>query len=199
MREDTRVLINYLIGYYRDEGAYCDTDVIGQYFGCPGHNGDSENIALRLQYNPSTQHWLLAQADYSAHGGYNTYYRPSNYPCAAVQYPVRTCGYPRVFVAVGKHANYGSDTECDNGAFGMDDCISDTTARVTSSVLLNIGSRAHPFVDCVASNNTYHPNYYSTPRRQECYWTERNFQGWWDQPAGSIVTSYNRKLADFGF
>ncbi|HEX2219930.1 MAG TPA: hypothetical protein VHG35_14090, partial [Gemmatimonadales bacterium] len=72
-----------------------------------------------------SRHWLLEQAIYSAHGFYNLYPRFfSAYP--SMNFPARTGGYPRAFVALRKHALYRSNTECDDGELGLDECLADT-------------------------------------------------------------------------
>jgi hypothetical protein len=196
--EDDRVRIVYLLSYYRDGGSTNGGCSETYHLQCEGHNGDSEHIALDVQYDSGSQHWLLKVALYSAHDGHNIYYPLSGNPYASVPYPSRLGGYPRAFVSIGKHANYASDGECDSGAiFNVDECESDTTARVSAGATLNVGSRAVRFIDCVTSSNIYHPNYGNN--RAECYWTERNFQGWWTEPAGTLVTSYTSVLGEHGF
>jgi hypothetical protein len=104
------VMVVYLISYYRDEGStgteLCQLPWISPE--CAGHNGDSEAIALEVYYSSATAHWILHGAKYSQHSGYGDYYRypsASSYP-TSLYYPARLGGYPRAYVAQGKHANY---------------------------------------------------------------------------------------------
>jgi hypothetical protein len=97
-------------------------------------------------------------------------------------------------------ARNNSDSACDAGAIGYSDtCSPEAYARVLAGTLRNIGSRSYRFIDCVTSTNTFHPNYSSVPRPQECYWTERKFLGWYAQAAGTPPKSYSAILYDWGF
>lgn len=195
------VLIAYLLSYYRDEGStntsHCQLPFISPE--CAGHNGDSEYIMLRVYYTEATQHWVLGVAQYSQHTGWATYLGGTNPYPTQLYYPDRPGGYPRSYVAQGKHANYASISECNSGGGGGTDYCGDvnTAARVSGGEWLNIGSRQYPFIDCVATSNTMHPQYGNG--RLECYWTNQSFFGWYSSAQGDPPTSYSTHLANFGF
>ncbi len=187
-----KVRIDYLLSYYFDDGVPgCN---LGQIL-CGGHYGDSEEVVLDLYYNVSTQHWILDQAMYSVHGIYVTYPRLFlSYP-VTLNYPGKPGGYPRAYVSLKKHANYGSDFECDAGALGADDCRADTFQRVSAGKIRNVGSRAFHSAaqDCVASTNPL----YIGNGETECYWTNRPFGGWQGRTPGA--SAYSPKLSSLGF
>ena len=194
---DGRVRIVYMLGYYFDDGAVvpCSLPYPLQQLICDGHWGDSETIGLDVEFDASTSHWVLKRAELSAHTEYNLY-TIHEYPYPNLHYPERVGGYPRVWVAFSKHANYSSDRECDNGGtFDADTCISDTLVRVAAGGSLDVGSRAvHSAAqDCVASSNPL----YSTNGVTECYWTNRPFTGWQGMTPSS--PSYSSRLSHFGF
>jgi hypothetical protein len=111
-------------------------------------------------------------------------------------YPGRKGGYPRSYVAYNKHANYGSEAACDSGgAFGFDNCLIDSYARVEAGAQLDIGSRAvhTPQQDCMPSS---HP-VYSQTGEIECYWTGSRFGGWIG--AQPDAPGYSGRLSYWGF
>jgi hypothetical protein len=158
---------------------------------CGGHYGDSEYIVLDLYYGAG-QHWVLGQAIYSAHGVYNIYPRLlAAYP--GMNFPDRKGGYPKAFVALRKHALYRSDTECDDGELGLDECRADTFQRIETPDARDIGSRASHTAaqDCVRSVVL------TASTAVECYWTRRDFGGW--QGRTPKAGPYSSSLATFGF
>lgn len=198
-----QVVIAYLLSYYRDEGSSawaCSLPLVAPH--CQGHNGDSEWILLTVYYDWPTHHWLLQQALYSQHTSFGTYARGSNAYPTALEYPGRLGGYPRSYVAEGKHANYPSRSACNSGGtLGTDTCTQvDTAARVAGGGNVNIRSRAVHMAsqDCMVSAN---PSYiYYGSGRQECYWTNRRFRGWIPTTVGGDdSTAYSGILADHGF
>lgn len=196
------VTIAYLISYYIDTGstAWGCSVPPGNYL-CPGHNGDSEAIILQVKYDDETENWVLSRAYYSQHTTYGIFkWGPQGYP-AALAYPARPGGYPRAFVAVGKHANYGSISACNNGAFAAtDDCTHvDTSERIFISAAYNVGSNAVRLIDCVLSRD---PSYvYYGSGKQECYWTSSEFRGWIPTSIGGTAAEpgYGARLSSFGF
>jgi hypothetical protein len=185
----SRVRVMYLLSLYFDDGAYGCT--LGPIL-CGGHYGDSEYIVLDLYFSGSSGHWILDQAIYSAHGVYNVYPRLfAAYP--GMNFPDRKGGYPRAFVALRKHALYRSDTECDDGELGLDECRADTFQRVETPDARDIGSRAmHTAAqDCVRSVVL------TSSTAVECYWTPRDFGGW--QGKTPKAGPYSATLGTFGF
>jgi hypothetical protein len=164
----SRVRAMYLLSLYFDDGAYgCALGLVL----CGGHYGDSEYIVLDLYFGTSG-HWVLDQAIYSVHGVYNIYPRFfAAYP--SMNFPDRKGGYPKAFVALRKHALYRSDTECDDGELGLDECRADTFQRIVTPDSRDIGSRARHTAaqDCARSV------VFTSSTAVECYWTTRDFGG----------------------
>jgi len=187
--------IGYLLSYYVDWGVddpLCEQNVTPSSW-CRGHAGDSEEIYLDVFYDPTTQHWVLQTAHYSAHGDYNTYSAgPNGYP-DALTYPSHQGAYPRSYVSYQKHANYASDGECDAAQWGFEECVPDRFARVYAGLEVNLGTRSYPMQDCMASSNPL----YSDNGVIECYWTGARFSGW--QGYQPDTDPYGPKLAGFGF
>jgi hypothetical protein len=184
-----KVRVAYLLSLHVDLGTYgCPLGLVL----CGGHYGDSETIVLDLYYKSSSRHWVLDQSIYSAHGFYNLYPRFfAAYP--RMNFPARKGGHPRAFVALRKHALYRSNTECDDGELGLDECRADTYQRVAAAPSLNIGSRAaHTAAqDCVRSTIL------TSSTAVECYWTVRDFGGW--QGRTPKAGPYGSVLSFFGF
>ena len=150
---------------------------------CFGHNGDSEAIFLDVGYITSTSHWVLERAWYSAHGnfielpgtGKKYFHTVGN---VSLFYPTKKQGFPRSYVARGKHANYASIEQCEEGGVGASDTCDevDTASRVTVIESRNIGKRSLQLLNCVVSQN---PSYqYYGSGRQECLWSSGPFRGW---------------------
>ncbi|HET7025322.1 MAG TPA: hypothetical protein VFI39_08980 [Gemmatimonadales bacterium] len=207
------VVIAYLISYYRDAGSNtwgCSIPSIPFIWDkpveCNGHNGDSEAIVLDVYYSYSTKHWILGAAIYSQHDSPATYsrYLPLGFPARPypmqLEYPSHPGAYPRAYVAEGKHANYNTQSECNSGGtLGSDTCENvNTSARLPAGYLYNLGSRAHPAIDCVTSRD---PSYlYYGSGKTECYWTGGRFRGWIPYTIGGVDTDpYSPKLSDWGF
>lgn len=194
--EENEVAIAYLLSYYRDTGSK------GSVIGYDAHNGDSEYIILYVYYDYESEHWVLEHAAYSQHTGYTVYMRgPSDAYPPALTYPSHPGLYPRSWVAEGKHANYATQGECNNGGpLGNDTCVdNNTAARVEMASYWNVGSRSSHSIDCVASRN---PSYeFYGAGRLECYWTTLNFRGWVPDSVGGkdSGTSYTSILANFAF
>jgi hypothetical protein len=198
------VVIGYLLSYYQDGGGQSYLCTIPfPHYACLPHIGDSEAIFLEVYYNISTEHWVLNAARYSQHGNYPVYGRDmgDSYPMA-LEYPEHPGSYPRAWVAQGKHANYPTRGACmSGGTLGTDTCQEvNSSARVAAGGYLNLGSREVHTVwqDCLASQSSAHPYYGSG--RQECYWTNREFRGWYpDSVSGGQSTAYEEILLEHGF
>ncbi len=213
------IRVFYLLGYYYDMGnvgapkTECEDlyvirpiwDLVSALFdleSCRGHIGDSEWIAEDIHYNFQTEHWVLAQVHMSAHDGANSVFTPQNgeYP-TGIGYVNKAGGAPLVWVSDGKHANYASQSACN--APINDTCYS---GRHIEGITLyydgtddNIGSADHPFIDCVGSVNPNHPGYAAgVGTRNECYWTVRDFHGWYGDGIGAgTSTAYSYHLANY--
>jgi len=206
------VVIGYLFSYYRDLGSLqygCSPpgNDLKKDLGC--HNGDSESVWLTVYFNSSTSHWLLHRTAYSAHDDWNdtSATSPGTYPLH-VEYPGRLGGYPRVWIAEQKHANYFTQSDCTGAhkeplpplvVLTWDVCTDDVdSARFAFSDAWNIGSEVHPLINGVTSRD---PSYeYYGGGRVECYWTDKPFRGWVpDTVGGGDAASYLSKLILWGF
>lgn len=177
------VRIAYLPAYYRDCGS-------------GPHRGDSEMIVIRVGYNNTTQHWELVEAFLSAHFmGANDNSRV--YAWNALTYviwPLR--GYPIVWVAKGKHANYAAQGCGSLFSYSTDTCAGNVNAgRFAVYQSHNVGGYNHKLVNCTASQNTL----YAFNDRLECFLTAgRRFRGW--QIAGTgDATDYNLILSSWAY
>jgi len=160
------VEIFYLLGYHWDIG----------------HPGDSEFIALRVEYNAITKHWELQGGFLSAH--WNTVSNSSEDLLASqFSMPDKALGYPRVWVSKNKHANYRTKSKCNAGSIlGSDTCNGNVDDERVEILLngRNIGSSGSPnFANGVAS---------ATPLIYpglEYFWTDGvDFCGWLGQQPG---------------
>jgi hypothetical protein len=181
-----RVHIFYALGYYRDGGSphsICQTSFPPA--ACQGHLGDSEGIHLLVDYNSSTGHWAFVRAEYSQHGSYPLY-TPGE-----MIFPVKYLGFPRAYVALGKHANYPRVSDC--GSY--DDCQTNATVRVTVSSNRNMGSRSYPIRGCVGSEQNFSLQQLGYV---ECFWTATYFTGWSGDNSGQVA-GYKNQLSYSGF
>jgi len=192
---EDEVRVGYLLSYHVDNGTqdpYSCMNFLPSTW-CWGHAGDSEDIFLDVQYDWSSQHWVLKTAFYSRHSNHGVYNAGSNgYPQALV-YPNHPGAYPRAYVSFSKHANYASQPECDAAQYGFEDCFPNAYARVAAGASLNLGSRTVQRLNCMASSDPF----YSGNGAIECYWTGSQFAGWQTfQPASD---PYSPKMSSFGF
>jgi hypothetical protein len=161
---------------------------------CEGHVGDSEFLTVDIQYQASTQHWVLKRVFFSAHFLTNND-RSTLVDYYGIEYPDKYRGYPQVWVAQGKHANYATRDACTAGGILADHCQSNgfsTATRVRYSPWYNIGStwrnlvnRAYSPGSCVASQSPYRGGV-------ECFWrSDHDFYGWDEfRPAGQGASPY---------
>ena len=162
------VRIVYLPAYYDDCG-------LPQFGFGGGHAGDTELILVEVVFDYASQHWQFARMWLSAHAGTlndrSSWVLPAN-----TQFSLRQLGYPKVWAAVRKHANYESLDECSEGH--LDDyCGNEDRLRFPVRAHRNVGSRHLYLMDCVASEGRYAGN-----GIQECFWSGRPYT----VPASSI-------------
>lgn len=144
---------------------------------------------------------MLSAAHYSQHGAWYDY-PPTSEGYPSIQYPAVLGGYPRVWVAQGKHASYISQSACNAGAkFHADTCVDvDTSVRLSAAQIYNIGSRSSHTAgqDCWVSQD---PSYlYYGSGRTECYWTPKVFRGWIPEYVGGMESGvYSTILSEQGF
>jgi hypothetical protein len=202
-----KVRIAYLLSYYldiSDGNLGCSTLGIAS---CNGHLGDSEAVYLDVKYTHGR--WQLDAARYAHHTSITTYIPGQctmnlDNICPYLEFPDVNKGYPRVWVASGKHGSYASRAECNKGGVTDADTCEDNTARrrVPAGQNLNLGSRAvhTPMQDSMPSSNNSYEHY--GKGRYEAYWTSKPFRGWIpDSVAPTALASdpYSAKLAQQGF
>lgn len=170
-----RVRMVYLFSYYKDCG-----------YG--SHAGDSEAVMVDVQFNQTTQHWELVRmwtsAHYQAGEGCSDWYTGkcdfSEWSSASqTTFHSRHLGFPIVWVAKDKHANYRSIARCDdmygNAIIGFnDECGSLDRIRTPVLENRNVGSKHLDLVACVPSVERT-----DSGGRTECFYTRRDkFRGW---------------------
>lgn len=121
-------------------------------------------------------------------------------------YPDKVGGFPRVWVADGKHANYPTQSYCDDhggmiyGVILSSDACSNprSETRVTVGSTYNVGSDDNRLIDCVTSNNPNHPA--CSLQIEECFWSSgRNFFGWLNFNNNDFSSEYGGILRANGF
>lgn len=219
------VRIAYLHSYWNDMGL--PTGAIhtacllgGGGFECGPHAGDSEWIYLDVTYQQVTQHWYVSAARFSAHTWHVPFtLQPDStlmssswlddgsggwYPAPMI-FPDKRGGFPLVFAADRKHANYPTISYCDaHGGLvegfrtDFDSCDSQRyEVRLEVIPNRNIGSRHVPFSDCATTTRVDHPTY--TSGKQECYWTAQKFAGWFPAHPDVSSSAYSDILTYLGF
>jgi hypothetical protein len=199
------IRIFYLLAYHFDGGSpspFCKP--YGGKDKCAAHFGDSEFVMLHLRYMPTTKHWVVAGALMSAHFGTgglfgwafdsSQWYGPSQ-----LQYPDKSRGYPRVWVARDKHANYNSRSSCDSGAVFFDTCDDNyDTGRIRNlGRVFNAGSSAVKFID--QTKSMYSPWEFDGI---EYFWSQVAFCGWDESSASNrsyCGGKYGQYLTQMGF
>jgi hypothetical protein len=193
--------IVYLLGYYWDWG----TGGFAGTFGGGGHIGDSEWVAIDVQY--SSGRWYMMRAEASAHFGTavdKTHWSWTE-AFAYGEWGDEWATYPRIWVAQGKHAGYASISEC-NSHPGENCSHADPVYwRVEFVPGRNIGSRAHPArsdVDLPPGTCKYSQETFAGNGRAECFWAGSSagyyrFAGW--QESSYDVNTYSAQLSSLWF
>jgi hypothetical protein len=190
------VQVAYLLSYYFDPGE----PVSGWW----DHNGDSEFIILTLRNVTGTSRWVVMHAVLSAHWGTDS---DATYDggYGSLQFPFTPQGRPRVWVAENKHANYATQSSCEWGGYGADECDSPDGGNALEVLAhRNIGNytsvRGQKVIDCVQSvaGDSYRT-------ATECFFTTAlsgdYFAGWVTSPyrEGSHAPHYRHVLATWWF
>ncbi len=203
------IRVGYFLSYYNDCGNHhvpgCRISQPASHR-CTGHDGDSEFIVLDLTYDAVTDHYLVQRAFTSAHYGEDHDYS-MNVDDTRLEFPEKPQGYPRIWVALGKHANYPTGDLCNSGArFNADSCEGNSVeTRMEFIWGRNIGSPIYQMLDCTPAKpemQVFRPGI-------ECYWDgydpwqplppERFFGWWWQEGANPFVggsTPYGRIIWD---
>jgi hypothetical protein len=141
------------------------------------HDGDSEIIILEVAYDSYDNRWKTSRAFLSAH--YGVANPPADksrwwwYPEFTYPNPSHFKWYPRVWVADDKHANYGSKSACNAGAWLFSDDCDDNTVNERVEVVRsrNIGERNHKLIDRTTSVQGFPGT--------EWFWSNNgDFRGW---------------------
>lgn len=164
------------------------------------HSGDSEWIIVEIRYSNVYLHWYTSALVTSAHYGTPAEGTRRVTYQSGIEWADRDGGYPRVWVAANKHANYASRSWCNagRGPFGLahDNCDANSpdVARVEFLPGRNIGSVQVNFIShqsCVPSTQ---PAFFPGV---ECFWrpdggsnVPTSFQGWLQYPYGEASTAY---------
>lgn len=161
-----------------------------------GHSGDSEWVMVNIRYNASTLRWYLVSVKFSAHDG-TIASGTREWPVGNIEIPAGSVsgGFPRVWVAKNKHANYVSRASCNTGrgpgGLAKDNCDPSVpdTYRLPFHYLRNVGSRQQNLLNCVQS---VEPIFYPGT---ECFWQRtNNFDGWLQFPYGHPASPYYGSL-----
>jgi hypothetical protein len=181
------VRMAYMMSYYKDCGY--DTQIFPS-----DHTGDSEMVMVEVKYNAGTQRWEFSRMWLSAHFdakllGFGVD-ESEMVGVSRATFRNRHLGFPNVFVAEDKHANYYSDAECENTGFYdyRDTCGSLYVIRFPVEPGRNAGSRyVDLFGGCFGSSN------FILGGRTECYYTSRSggFRGWQSANYGTEPPSYH--------
>jgi len=210
------VRIAYLFGYHQDCG---DTNLLGSVLSKfwtvihlainnltlnfdivlstddPGdaHAGDSEFVMVDVGFSSATKHWYVTQVEFSAHHG--TAADGSRTVSAPyIQFPDKYGGYPRVWVARNKHANYHTQEVCKVARLPLgqakDNCDINQADRERFQVigLRNLGSAHVNFISDDSCVQSTQPLFYPGT---ECFWRPGEaFDGWARHPSGHPPTPY---------
>jgi len=221
LEDGGQVIILYMLSYWEDGGdtggsSFWCGGLVFHPTGCLGHSGDSEYIVETIKYNSTTKHWYLDGVSASTHVGERVWYpvngelttfeiSPINSFVLSYEGNARTA--PTIWVADGKHANYSTQTHCnDYGAIALtvqtnsDDCVNDRVLMPLNIGLQNernFGSSSYHLLDRMAVDDTSHPDYAS--EATECYWTAKTLHGWWNSSSDVGQLNYSDVLSAWGF
>lgn len=139
-----RIAITYALLYRIDGGEGCGLT-------CPCHMGDVEPFAITLRADPFcplgySMESIKAWAHVDAPGFHEKDRFPSGcnwgFSAGAISFT------DVIFVSENKHGNYLTDSECDSGLWGLENCDTDWTAGdVNAWIGLNVGEESAPLQD----------------------------------------------------
>lgn len=183
-----KIQIIYALAYLMDGGDWA--------FGFTDHQGDSEFIIIEVK-NVTGSTWGITDVTLSAHFGAEEGVDPlyqsgaDSYYWDDLEWP--GVPYPRIWVALEKHANYRSNAVCDAGYSGFDDCSGPYVGtQIPALASRNVGnfynlppgsrSTSTQLKNCTLWEETPYPAFiYGTYRvGEECFWniTPDGFAGW---------------------
>lgn len=183
-----KIQVIYAIAYLADGGDWA--------FQLTDHQGDSEFIITEVK-NVAGSTWGITDVTLSAHFGAEEGVDPlyqsgaDSYYWDDLEWP--GVPYPRIWASLGKHANYRSNSVCDSGGWGFDDCsgayIGTQIPALPSRNVGNYynrpaGSRSTltQLVNCTTFEELPYPAFIYGSYRvgDECLWntTPDGFAGW---------------------
>lgn len=167
------IRVAYMPAYYRDCGAPNELQAwVSALADKNAHVGDSEFVMVEAAFNPTTSHWELVRVFLSAHD-MSPNHRSEWAGYQEMFYGLRWRGYPKVFVARNKHANYKSEQACENGGLFGDICAGDgMSGRFPVFTYRNVGSISVDFFP----NGTDLQGFISA--RKEYFYQRVGFSGW---------------------
>jgi hypothetical protein len=189
------IRVAYLPGYYNDCGVPNEFKafVLSQV-NKNSHSGDSEFVMVEAKFNASTRHWEFVRMFLSAHDG-TMNERSAWVPWQYAIFPLRSKTYPAVYVARNKHANYRSESVCENdfsgGNTNADICANDYRFRfLVLETGANVGSRSVDYYP----NGVYKRGTASV--RKEYFYTRVGFNGWVNNGASGASPYYDFLVSD---
>lgn len=181
-----KVQVIYALAYLADGGDWA--------FGITSHEGDSEFIIIEVK-NVTGSTWGITDVTLSAHFGAEESLAPEyqdgadSYYWDDLQWP--GVPYPRIWASVEKHANYRSNTVCNAGVWGFDDCSGPYTGtQIPALASRNVGnyynlpvasrSTLTQLVNCTTWEGSS-PIYLAARTGEECFWdlSPDGFAGWY--------------------
>lgn len=190
--DGARIRIFYALAYFYDPGY--------SLFSSDDHLGDSEFLIVQVgpyAGSNSSIRWQVQYVTYSAHFG-GAVDETQTYHWTDVHwYNGQTGLTPRIWVAVGKHANYRTDWECDQAAASLDDCNDGGYSAPVGVVgSMNLGNEYlmegwSPTLPTQLINCTTSVIGYWSSTQQYCFWNDSDlFTGWYPAPAPNASGSY---------
>ena len=173
------ISIAYLHSFYKDGG---------ELFGAGKHDGDSEFVIIEVHLSGSTwvADWVYMSAHREAMCDSSQWYHYSQ-----ISWDSAYRGWASVFASENKHANYASDSQCDNACGGLENCDYDYWKTPTSD--RNIGQSWGQLISVEQGGSAY-----------EWYWdVNKGFCGWqragYYADHGGCSGSYYNHMQDFGY
>lgn len=185
--EPNQVRVFYAYAYHYDDGAPFWFDEVG------AHAGDSEFLVFTLFYWSGK--WHFDKAFLSAHYHKYGWDSSSTRDAGVFQYP-GAGPRPKIWIARTKHANYHSQSKCDEGANYFDTCDSpyDTLEEFVVAPQYNLGN-----------NESGRRLLLDIPSRVlmngavENFWEAQEFRGWRFRNTDLAAGAYKHWLDDFDF
>jgi hypothetical protein len=173
------VSIAYYFSYLKDGGAL---------FGIGAHDGDSEFAILEIHFDGSS--WMVDWMYLSAHRKATcdaSYW----YHFTQIEWDTYYRGWAMVYSSENKHANYASDSTCDAGCLGDENCDRDFFQVPETN--RNVGQSWAPLLPVVQLGSAF--EFYFDVNKKFCGWQRAGVSTSHDGCAGA----YHDHLKDFGY